>query len=385
VADVRDQFTPPEASEPITGEDDEPVYVIDEWDDAVGAFRRGNVGKPESSLDESRGELPPRSEEHYAAATIVREATPVSDSTFTTADLDRLATADVLVRAEAGGQIVWATPDGSVAYKTESVADTGDVDAGAADLAMKGPVGALTESPAEPVDLTRADTNELDLEALPDAYQAALEADEFVIYGKASIEQWDDDDLATLIEMDALEAALDRFFKSEMAPGIISRHHQDVPVGRPIREHTLETATTLDLPTPDGGTETHEFAAGDTLRTHVEDGDGDGRPELWLVSRLANDTEPARRARLLALEGDLNGYSVTIHRNADELTEEGRRVTACDLHAVTLGTEEQIKNAGSTFDVAEFKSRLRGSVDLAEETIEQMAAACRAALSRPDP
>jgi hypothetical protein len=657
VADVRDQHTPPDASEPITGGDEAtPVYVIDEWDDTVGAFRRENVAKPEGSLDESQRDMPPRSDEHYAAATILREATPVRDSryTATTLDLVTLAT-DELVRAATGRAVVWASPDGALAYKatipdkyiaetdlteadfvpTEGVAAaardaidhvdehgapnpdsqqeglarmhqlvdhheadeplavayweemeafhkrhraqdnhvddseegkpalsdpgvfsdhtwgsdagyeqaqriaaavrevdgdreteaesgatteakaipddfgvdvyrvTGDasdngplgvaVDMPESDvyvdwrreafedpladphvsvygsiedleqatgnetelvsgrdatteakgdpmanghdldpatgegtcastgntieaetwgdlrddcphcgdplsmlgeqevtpetsstagggLSMKGPAGTLAAPPGSTADITEADTNKIDVEALPDAHQAAVTADDFYVYGKASIEQWDDDDVPTKIQMDALEGALERFFGSELAPGIISRYHQDIPVGQPVREHTLDEPATIRLATPDGEPEVHEFEAGETLETHVEDADGDGAPELWLLSNLAGDSEPAKRARLLALQGDLNGYSVTIHRNDDEMTDDGRVVTECDLHAVTLGTDDEIKNAGSTFDVAEFKATLRRRAGLDDGVIGALTDAVRSAL-----
>jgi hypothetical protein len=87
-------------------------------------------------------------------------------------------------------------------------------------------------------------------------------------------------------------------------------------------------------------------------RSHVEDADGDGRPELWLAANISNDNEMSKKTRILAAQGDLNGFSVTVHRNDDEVTSEGRYVTECDLHAVTIGTDEQIKNPGSEFDVA---------------------------------
>ncbi|MEE6210844.1 hypothetical protein U3A55_11865 [Salarchaeum sp. III] len=204
--------------------------------------------------------------------------------------------------------------------------------------------------------ITKAGSNELDVESLPAEYQQALEAEDFLVYGKASIEQYDRTDDPIKIEMEALEDALDRFFKSENAPGIISLYHDDIPVGVPVKQHELDEAASIQLESPDGEPEVYEFDAGDVLTTHVEDGDGDGRPELWLLSNLANDSEVAKQTRLRALEGDLNGYSVTIHRNRDEETETGRLVKKCDLHAVTLGEGEIVKNAGSTFGVAEYQA-----------------------------
>lgn len=67
VDDVHEEFTPPEADDPITGEDGEAVYSIYEWDDEVEAFDHvsgePNVGKPESSLDESTADIPTVSED----------------------------------------------------------------------------------------------------------------------------------------------------------------------------------------------------------------------------------------------------------------------------------------------------------------------------------
>lgn len=191
---------------------------------------------------------------------------------------------------------------------------------------------------------------DIDLADLSEKEQAAIEADDFLIYGKASIEQYDVENQRIAVE--ALENALDRFFESEDAPGIISREHADVPVGMPVREHTLDEGTTLVI---DG--DRHQFDAGDTIRTEAKDADDDGLPELWLVSRLANDSEIAKETRLRALHGDLNGYSVTVkpHADATERTAKGQDINAVDLHAVTVGSDRQIKNKGSEFDVAEFK------------------------------
>jgi len=486
VADVREQYTPPTASEPITGEEDEDVYVIDEWDDDVGAYRKENVGKPESSLNESQRDLPPRTDENYAALASVSE--------WTVRELDGIAREmDILSRAEpAPGTIVWQSADRAITYFAElpdkyeeeigegafvppetaaenarkalewyethpeefgAGADDGegirrarqivdhyendeplapeyvveiqgylsrsDAQDGRAELdddvpddqpwlddgytahllwggdAMlswaddlvdemeavdeqeqqattddgweaDGPATAVTQASVAADDLdtmgplrssiTKEGSNEIDVESLPEEYQAALEADDFLVYGKASIEQYDRTDDPIKIEMEALEDALERFFESESAPGIISLYHDDIPVGVPVREHTLDEDTTIQLESPGGEPERYEFEAGDKLTTHVEDGDGDGRPEMWLLSNLAGDSEMAKEVRLRALQGQLNGYSVTIHRNRDEETDTGKLVTQCDLHAVTLGESEIVKNAGSTFGVAEYQA-----------------------------
>jgi len=62
VADIGPEFKPSEELEdPITGEDGEAVYLIHELDDELEPpqYRRENVAKPESSLNESQADLPP--------------------------------------------------------------------------------------------------------------------------------------------------------------------------------------------------------------------------------------------------------------------------------------------------------------------------------------
>jgi len=200
----------------------------------------------------------------------------------------------------------------------------------------------------------KADPSALDEETV----EQALEADEMILYGKANIEHQDTD--GDVLDMETLERSLDRFFESEKAPGIISIGHDDVPVGIPKRSHTLDEDTTIEV---DG--ETYEFEAGETIETHAEDNDGDGRPELWLVADLAKDNDIARRTRLKALSGELNGFSVTVSKGESGVKDEVRA-----LHAVTIGTDEQIKNKGSEFDVAEFKARF-GLAD--DATVEMVA------------
>jgi hypothetical protein len=60
VADVGDEFEPADGVV-ITGEEGEAVYLIHELDDSLEPpqYRRGNVAKPESSLDASQADLPP--------------------------------------------------------------------------------------------------------------------------------------------------------------------------------------------------------------------------------------------------------------------------------------------------------------------------------------
>jgi len=60
VADVGEEFSPAEGVT-ITGDEGEAVYLIHELDDSLEPpqYRRENVAKPESSLDESQADLPP--------------------------------------------------------------------------------------------------------------------------------------------------------------------------------------------------------------------------------------------------------------------------------------------------------------------------------------
>jgi hypothetical protein len=236
----------------------------------------------------------------------------------------------------------------SAALKLNS--EGGEVEDDGSEVAAK---SATVSGDLAPV-YAKADPATLDEEIV----EQALEADEMILYGKANIEHRDTD--GDVLDMETLERSLDRFFESEKAPGIISIGHDDVPVGIPKRSHTLDEDTTIEV---DG--ETYEFEAGETIETHAEDNDGDGRPELWLVADLAKDNDIARRTRLKALSGELNGFSVTVSKGESGVKDEVRA-----LHAVTIGTDEQIKNKGSEFDVAEFKARF-GLAD--DATVEKVA------------
>ena len=452
VAEVREEAATPEGSDQqITGDDGEPVYLIDEWDDRVEAFRRETVAKPESALSPSRKDLPVRRDDTYVDSEAWESLRmPVRESAFSTAELDHVAAAhpDILQQLDA---TTWALADGTAVYTADVPARYDDIDltptegmqtaaqrvldvseetdnpndclapagwarardiaggrrlrpdtwremdaffarkgaqgsddadgrvdrtdcqwmewqawggdAGAsraatvtdqldradadAEMELQGAVAAQRSVES----ITEADSNRVDLDSLTDEERAAVEAEDFHLYGKASIEQWNRDE-SVYIQMDALETALERFFDSETAPGIISRHHQDIPVGVPVREFEFAEDTTLQI-----GDETYDFAAGDVARSHVEDADGDGRPELWLAANISNDNEMAKKTRVLALRDDLDGFSVTIHRNEDRITDDGGTiVTAADLHAVTIGTAEQIRNEGSEFDVASYSA-----------------------------
>lgn len=193
-----------------------------------------------------------------------------------------------------------------------------------------GPLGGDTTRTRQLVDENR----------LSEKLREGLEADDFIIYGKASVEKYDEDNPPQKLEMGAFEDKMEPFLGS----GIISRRHKDIPVGEPVREWTLDEDTEVVV-----GNEVLEFEAGDTLETGVIDG------ELWIVANLRSDTELARDTRLGAMTGDLDGFSVTVFCKEWEETQKGQRVTDLDWHSVTIGADEHIKNKDSRFGVAEFK------------------------------
>lgn len=286
------------------------------------------------------------------------EAQTLAECEFTRDELDWIAdNVDGYAKAETSAGEFWVNGEDGVVVQAETAVGQ---------KSFTGPAAPIRS--VETKETLGSAASKLDVDELPDEIREAVEADDFIIYGKASIEQYDRDDVPTKLNMDAMADALDRFFGSDDAPGIISLEHQDIPVGRPVREHTLDSDTVIDLPN-DGE---YEFEAGETLRTEIREADGDGRPEFWLVARLANDSDIARRTRLRALNGDLDGFSVTFKRNDDEPTQGGREVHELDLHAVTLGTDEQIKNPGSNWDVAEFKAWLPDRLDF-DSAIDAMA------------
>jgi len=236
-------------------------------------------------------------------------------------------------------------------------------------------VRTATETVA-PKDLAGGDEYErrIDEENLPEEYQAALAADDFILYGKASIEQFDRGNAAEgqppqKLEMGALEDALDTYLAQGKAGGPVSYDHDDVIVGDVIESFELDDLTEVEV-----GDETLQFDAGDTLTTHVEDADGDGRPEFWAVANLANDTYFARKMRLLTMAGALDGFSVTVVPREWEETDAGQRVTELDWHSTTIGTDDQILNPGSEFGVAAFKLAMSDAKD-------GMAATFRSALT----
>jgi uncharacterized coiled-coil protein SlyX len=69
VAEVREeQATVADGDVTITGDEGEPVYIIDEYVEERDGFKSANVAKPESSLSESQRDLPSRSDENMLSA-----------------------------------------------------------------------------------------------------------------------------------------------------------------------------------------------------------------------------------------------------------------------------------------------------------------------------
>lgn len=245
-------------------------------------------------------------------------------------------------------------PDTSPAVTQKATSQS--ISAYGTDVTSRAEANALPTATSERAhfDIESATEELIDAVDLPDGLDAttvreALTADDFVTVGIASIQQYDVD--AQRITMDALSAARDRYLHSEDAPGVISRGHDDVIVGRPVEAYTFSSPADISV-----NGESYAFDAGDTVQTGVKaDADDDGLPELWLVSRLANDSALALQTRYEALTGDLNGFSVTVGPRDGAATKAGTDITAVDWYATTVGTDEQIKNKGSEFDVAEFK------------------------------
>jgi len=166
-------------------------------------------------------------------------------------------------------------------------------------------------------------------EDVPDEWEEPIfEAENFIIEGPASVEIVDRS--GQQIQMGAVEDALDRFLESTREPGIISVEHDDVPVGVPTWNWTTD--------------------AGEMYETVVDD------TEFTLVANIGNETTKSKMARLRCLSGDYGGYSVTVFSNQEHQKPDGTRVTVdCDLHAVTLGSEEKVMNPAADFDVVDFK------------------------------
>ena len=223
------------------------------------------------------------------------------------------------------------------------------------------PVG--FEQPAEPERRVRTD-EEIDFQNLTKQEQQVVNAENFLIYGRANIEQWNDPapgEHNLYIEMDAFEEKIDQLLAIEN----ISFGHQDVRVGEPLESYTLETDATVHL----SKDETLHFDAGDELRTQViregeplPDGSGPAKEDaLWLAANVFGRDDPrgsrfSQKVRLGAFYGDLDGFSVTIDKLEMTPTDKGVRTHEVDFLAVTIGDDEMIKNPGSSFGVAEFQA-----------------------------
>lgn len=187
----------------------------------------------------------------------------------------------------------------------------------------------------------------LDDESLSEEEQEVLEKDEFVIYGKANIEQFDMDDPPQKIRMEAFKDALDQFFAQG---GLITRRHKDVTVGEALKEYTLDEPSTVEL--ADG--EILQFDAGDTVTTRVED------DTLWVAANIFGENDDrgstlSKQTRLGAFHDLLDGFSVTVFSKEYAPREEGQDVLEIDFHAITIGDEKLVKNKGSSFDLLQMK------------------------------
>lgn len=198
----------------------------------------------------------------------------------------------------------------------------------------------------------------VDEDGLEPGVKEALEADDFIIYGKASVEKYDEDNPPQKILMSAFDDKIPHFLDG----GIISRRHKDIPVGEPVESYTLDEPAEIEV-----GDQTHSFDAGEELRTEVSDG------EVWIVANLRNDSELARETREGAINGNLDGFSVTVFCKEWDETSKGQEVHSIDWHSTTIGQDQHIKNPDSRFGVAEFKAMFESGAGAAEEKAERAA------------
>jgi len=219
-----------------------------------------------------------------------------------------------------------------------------------------------------PVEFERAVRveDQIDLSELNEQEKSVVQADEFVVWGRANIEQWNDpgpgeNDL--YIEMDALEQNLEQ---------LLALQNIDVRVGEPLESYQLNGDATVHV----DDDETLTFDAGDELRTQViREGEplpGDNgtatEDALWLAANVFGRDDPrgskfSQKIRLASYYGDVDGFSVTIDKK--DWTEQaggGVRVHDLDFLAVTVGDDEDIKNPGSSFGVAEFQAAFGGAL-----------------------
>lgn len=233
-----------------------------------------------------------------------------------------------------------------------------------------------TFSPVSHADESIRTDEAVELENLSAEEQDVVTADEFIIFGRANIEQFDDPepgDEPIYIEMEALEANLDQLFALEN----ISWEHGDVRVGEPLEEYTLDESTAVHLDRGD----TLEFDAGDTLRTQIiregeplPDGSGEAEEDaLWLVANIYGRDDPggsriSQSIRLGSYYGHLDGFSVTVDKLEITPTDEGLFVHDVDFLAVTIGPDDLIKNEGSTYGVVAYEA-LFAEADDAHTTV----------------
>ena len=222
--------------------------------------------------------------------------------------------------------------------------------------AIHGPDGRKINPSSIEIKGTTREKKLVDMDEIPAEYRDAIEADEFVIYGRANVQEKDAD--GQVLVSEALEDSLDQLFKASN----ISRRHKDVRVGEVLPAYELEDDTDVQI-----DDETFTFDKGETISTGVNPsiveekrGESPDDDEFWIVAKIWNDTEIAKDTRLRTLSGDLNGFSVTIYAKEHEQKSDGEYVTDLDWHSVTIGSDDQIKNKSSRYGLVEFKALFSG-------------------------
>jgi len=208
---------------------------------------------------------------------------------------------------------------------------------------------------------------DVDLRDLSSEEQEVVGSENFILYGKANIEQWNEPGAGEgdlYIEMDAFEGNIDQLLAIEN----ISIGHNDVRIGEPLASHTLEDDSTVHI----NANESLQFSKGDELKTGVyregeelPNGEIAQEDALWLVANLFGKDDPrgsrfSQKARLGAYYGELDGFSVTVDKKDMTVSDDGTVVHDLDFLAVTVGSDDMIKNPGSSFGVAEFQAIFGG-------------------------
>ena len=135
VAEVGDQFTV-DGNE-ITGDEDEAVYKLDQWDDEAGEFKDGNVAKPESSLSMSDKEMEDAEDTAGADGFEIADEVEIDKQILTDADSFRAVNNALRDAAERLGCDV-GDDDGLQALATKINEASSDADISASDFTDMG-------------------------------------------------------------------------------------------------------------------------------------------------------------------------------------------------------------------------------------------------------